>query len=86
MITETLAVCINSNAGHPLQQKRILRQHCTARITLSRKEKQALGCEFLTDGCYFIMVGERASWDTVEKYIQRQGQPHTELTQLKLFD
>ena len=48
-------------------------------------KKELWGGEFWTDGYYVATVGERASWETVEKYIQKQGKPKTELIQLKLF-
>ena len=44
------------------------------------------GGEFWTDGNYVATVGERANWDTVEKYIRKQGKSKTALKQLKLFD
>ena len=49
-------------------------------------KKELWGGEFWTDGYYVVMVGERANWDTVEKYVQRQAQPKAELKQLRLFD
>jgi putative transposase len=49
-------------------------------------KKELWGGEFWTDGYYVATVGERASWETVERYIQKQGKPKTELIQLKLFD
>ena len=61
----------------------------TARETFRRKptvKKELWGGEFWTDGYYVVMVGERANWDTVEKYVQRQAQPKAELKQLRLFD
>ena len=61
----------------------------TAREIFRRKplvKKELWGGEFWTDGYYVGTVGERANWDTVEQYIQRQGQPKTNLRQLKLFD
>lgn len=48
-------------------------------------KKELWGGEFWTDGYYVATVGERANWDTVEKYVQKQGQPKAELRQLKLF-
>ena len=48
-------------------------------------KKELWGGEFLTDGYCVATVGERANWDTVEKYVQTQGQPKAELSQLKLF-
>lgn len=44
------------------------------------------GGEFWTDGYYVATVGERANWETVEKYIRRQGKPLEELRQIRLFD
>jgi putative transposase len=61
----------------------------TAREIFRRKPsvKKALwGGEFWTDGYYVATVGERANWDTVEKYVQKQGKPKTDVRQLKLFD
>jgi putative transposase len=61
----------------------------TAREIFQHKpsvKKELWGGEFWTDGYYVATVGERANWDTVEQYIQKQGKPHTELKQLKLFD
>jgi len=49
-------------------------------------KKELWGGEFWTDGYYVATVGERANWDTVEKYIRKQGKPASELRQLKLFD
>ena len=60
----------------------------TAREIFLRKpalKKELWGGEFWTDGYYVATVGERANWDTVEKYVQKQGQPRAELRQLKLF-
>ena len=61
----------------------------TGREIFRRKplvKKELWGGEFWTDGYYVGTVGERANWDTVEQYIQSQGQPKTNLRQLKLFD
>ena len=61
----------------------------TAREIFRRKpsvKKDLWGGEFWTDGYYVATVGERANWDTVEKYIRKQGNPKNELKQLKLFD
>ena len=41
--------------------------------------------EFWTDGYYVATVGERANWQTVERYVQRQGQPREDLRQLRMF-
>ena len=54
----------------------------TAREIFRRKPavKQVLwGGEFWSDGYYVATVGERANWQTVERYVQRQGQPHEDL-------
>ena len=61
----------------------------TAREIFRRKpsvKRELWGGEFWTDGYYVATVGERANWDTVEKYVQKQGKPTSELRQLKLFD
>jgi putative transposase len=61
----------------------------TAREIFRRKpsvKKELWGGEFWTDGYYIATVGKKANWDTVEKYIRKQGKPKTELKQLKLFD
>lgn len=60
----------------------------TAREIFLRKpalKKELWGGEFWTDGYYVATVGERANWDTVEKYVQTQGQSKAELRQLRLF-
>jgi putative transposase len=43
------------------------------------------GGEFWTDGYYVATVGARANWQTVERYLQRQGQPREDLRQLRMF-
>ena len=43
------------------------------------------GGEFWTDGYSVATVGERANWQTVERYVQRQGQPREDLRQLRMF-
>ena len=48
-------------------------------------KRQLCGGEFWTDGYYVARVGERADWESVEKYIKKQGKPEEELKQLKLF-
>jgi putative transposase len=61
----------------------------TAREIFRRKpsvKKELWGGEFWTDGYYVATVGERANWDTVAKYVAKQGKPRTDLRQLKLFD
>ena len=60
----------------------------TAREIFRRKPavKRVLwGGEFWTDGYYVATVGERANWQTVERYVQRQGQPQEDLRQLRMF-
>jgi len=60
----------------------------TAREIFRRKpsvKKSLWGGEFWTDGYYVATVGERANWDTVERYVQKQGKPKGDLRQLKLF-
>jgi putative transposase len=49
-------------------------------------KKELWGGEFWTDGYYVATVGERANWDIVEKYVQKQGKPKAELQQLKMFE
>ena len=49
-------------------------------------KKELWGGVFWTDGYHVATVGERGNWDVVEKYIQKQGKPKTELRQLKLFN
>jgi putative transposase len=46
-----------------------------------QRKKELWGGEFWTDGYYLARVGERANWETVEKYIQRQGKPKEDLKQ-----
>lgn len=60
----------------------------TAREIFRRKppvKRTLWGGEFWTDGYYVATVGERANWETVGKYISRQGRPREELKQLDLF-
>ena len=60
----------------------------TAREIFRRKPavKRVLwGGEFWTDGYYVATVGERANWQTVERYVQQQGQPHEDVRQLRMF-
>ena len=60
----------------------------TAREIVRRKPavKRVLwGGEFWSDGYYVATVGERANWQTVERYVQRQGQPQEDLRQLRMF-
>ena len=61
----------------------------TAREIFRRKPavKRVLwGGEVWRDGYYVATVGERANWQTVERYVQRQGQPHEDLRQLRMFE
>ena len=61
----------------------------TAREIFRRKPavKRVLwGGEFWTDGYYVATVGERANWQTVERDVQRQGQPREDLRQLQMFE
>jgi putative transposase len=48
-------------------------------------KKELWGGEFWTDGYYAATIGERANWDTIEKYVRKQGKPTSELRQLKPF-
>ena len=60
----------------------------TAREICRRKPavKRVLwGGELWTDGYSVATVGERANWQTVERYVQRQGQPQEDLRQLRMF-
>ena len=60
----------------------------TAREIFRRKPavKRVLwGGEFWSDGYYVATVGERANWQIVERYVQRQGQPREDLRQIRLF-
>ena len=60
----------------------------TAREIFRRKptvKRELWGGECWTDGYYVATVGERANWETVEKYVTRQGKPKDELLQLKLW-
>jgi len=41
------------------------------------------GGEFWSDGYYAATVGERGNWEVVEAYVQQQGKPKEELTQLE---
>lgn len=59
----------------------------TAREIFRRKPavKRVLwGGEFWTDGYSVATVGERANWQIVERYVQRQGQPQEDLRQLRM--
>jgi len=60
----------------------------TAREIFRRKPavKRVLwGGEFWTDGYSVATVGARANWQTVERYVQRQGTPSEDLRQLRMF-
>ena len=59
----------------------------TAREIFRRKpavKRMLWGGEFWSDGYYVATVGERANWQTVERYVQRQGQPREDLRQIRL--
>lgn len=77
--------------GHPkLSPGQIVRifKSITAEEIFKRKpqiKKELWGGEFWTDGYYVATVGERANWETVEKYVQRQGKPKEDLKQIRLF-
>ncbi|MDP2647000.1 MAG: IS200/IS605 family transposase [Desulfobacterales bacterium] len=61
----------------------------TAREIFRRKpsvKRELWGGEFWTDGYYVATVGERGNWDVVERYVQKQGKPKSDLKQLLLFD
>ncbi len=61
----------------------------TAREIFRKKptvKRELWGGEFWTDGSYVATGGERANWETVEQYVQKQGYLKVELKQLKLFD
>ena len=60
----------------------------TAREIFRRRpavKRELWGGEFWSDGYYVATVGERANWQMVERYVQRQGCPKEDLQQLKLF-
>ena len=60
----------------------------TAREILRRNpavKRVRWGGEFWTDGYSVATVGEGANWQTVERYVQRQGQPREDLRQLRMF-
>jgi len=60
----------------------------TAREIFRRKpagKRMLGGGEFWTDGYSVATVGERANWQTVERDVQRQGQPREDLRQLQMF-
>jgi putative transposase len=77
--------------GHPkLSPGRIVQifNSITAREIFLRKptvKKELWGGEFWTDGYYVATVGERANWQTVEKYVQSQGKVKSDLRQLPLL-
>jgi putative transposase len=61
----------------------------TAREVFRRRpsvKRELWGGEFWSDGYYVATVGERGSWDVVERYVQKQGRPRANLQQLPLFD
>ena len=60
----------------------------TAREVFRRKPaviRVLWGGEFWTDGYSVATVGERANWQAVERYVQRQGHPREDLQQLRMF-
>jgi len=60
----------------------------TAREIFRRQpavKRELWGGEFWSDGYYVATVGERANWQMVERYVQRQGYPKEDAQQLKLF-
>jgi len=60
----------------------------TARQVFQREPAIKLelwGGEFWSDDYYAATVGERGNWGVVEEYVQQQGQPTEELTQLEIF-
>jgi len=60
----------------------------TAREIFRRRpavKRELWGGEFWSDGYYVATVGERANWQMVDRYVQRQGCPKEDLQQLKLF-
>ena len=77
--------------GHPkLSPGRIVQifKSITAREIFLRKpsvKKELWGGEFWTDGYYVATVGERANWQTVERYVQNQGSAKGDLRQLPLL-
>lgn len=77
--------------GHPkVSPWQIVRifKSITAKEIFRRKpqiKKELWGGEFWTDGYYIATVGGRANWETVERYIQRQGEPKEDLRQIRLF-
>jgi putative transposase len=77
--------------GHPkLSPGQIVRifKRITAREIFGKRpevKKELWGGEFWSDGYYVATVGERANWETVEKYIERQGKAQEELKQIRLF-
>ena len=75
--------------GHPKlspgQIVRIFKSITVSEVFQKKPEvkKELWGGEFWS--YYVATVGERANWETVEKYIQAQGKPKEELKQIKLF-
>ncbi len=60
----------------------------TAREIFRRKpsvRKAPWGGVFWTDGYYVATVGERANWDSVERYVQKQGKPKSDVKQLNCY-
>ena len=48
-------------------------------------KRELWGGEFWSDGYDVATVGERANWQMVERYVQRQGYPKEDAQQLQLF-
>ena len=70
----------------PGQLVRVMKS-ITAREVFKRfpkLRKELWGGEFWTDGYYVATVGERGSWEIVERYIRKQGDKPTDV-QLKLL-
>ena len=88
--TDTTHIHLLCSAHPKMAPGRIVQifKSITAREIFRRKPavKRVLwGGEFWTDGYYVATVGERANWQTVERYVQRQGQPREDLRQLHMF-
>lgn len=77
--------------GHPkISPGQIVRifKSITAREIFKGKpavKKELWGGEFWTGGYYVATAGEKANWESVKKYLQRQGKPKQELKQLQLW-
>ena len=80
-------LCSAHRKMSPGQIVRIFKSITAREIFRRRPEirKELWGGGFWTDGYYVATVGERGDWETVEKYVERQGKPKGELRQLDLF-